>query len=126
MKKFSTALLGILILVSCYRTAPEPAFDMSRVLPADSMVSLLVDVHLAEGALNVGINNKPPVEKLSSRYFEEVLVKHSIDRKTFEESIRYYSFHAEQFNEIYEKVITELGKKESMYRQQIEKQEAVE
>jgi len=55
-----------------------------------------------------------------------VLVKHGIDRETFEESIRYYAFHAEQFNEIYEKVINELGKKESLYRQQIEKQEAVE
>ncbi len=126
MKNFSFALLGILILVSCYRTAPEPGFDLSRVIPADTMVSLLVDVHLAEGALNVGISQRPPIEQLSSRYFETVLVKHGIDRETFEESIRYYAFHAEQFNEIYEKVINELGKKESLYRQQIEKQEAVE
>jgi hypothetical protein len=126
MKNFSIALLGVLILVSCYRTAPEPTFDMSRVLPADTMVSLLVDVHLAEGAMNVGISRKPPIDQLASRYFETVLEKHAIDRKTFEESIRYYSFHAEQFNEIYEKVINELGKKESLYRQQIEKQEAVE
>jgi hypothetical protein len=114
MAKIFSGLLFIFTLVSCYRTEPEPVFNMSLVLPADSMVTLIADMHLADGVINTIKEKNKSVKPLATEYFEAVLQKHEITREVFDESMRYYSFHAEKLNDIYEKVIIALSKKESM------------
>jgi hypothetical protein len=115
MKLFSRLLL-LILLASCYGSAPEPKFNTALVLPADSMVSLLTDFHLAEGEVNVLKNKEHPAGHLSSEYFDAILKKHSLSREEFEESMRYYAFHTEELDKIYEKIITDLSKKESLAR----------
>lgn len=114
MKKLSIWILLIIALVSCYRGAKDPQFDMSLVLPADSMITLLTDLHLAEGAVNALKSKEHPAGHLSSEYFETILEKHSINKDIFEESMRYYAFHSEELDKIYEQVIIDLSKKESL------------
>jgi len=114
MKIFSRILL-VILLASCYHSASDPDFDMDLVLPADSMVTLLTDLHVADGIVSAIKSKKLPVGHLSSEYFEAVLKKHSISHDAFEESMRYYAYHAEELDEIYEQVITDLSKKESVY-----------
>jgi hypothetical protein len=113
MAKILSGLVLMITLVSCYRTEPEPVFNMSLVLPADSMVNLITDMHLADGVINTIKDKKKSVKPLATEYFEAVLQKHSITKAVFDESMRYYSFHAEKLNDIYEKVIIALSKKES-------------
>ena len=114
MTKILSGLLLILSLGSCYRSAPEASFNMSLVISADSMVTLLTDLHTADGIINLSKDKKKPIGHLSTDYFEAVLQKHRIDRAIFEESMRYYAFHTEELNEIYEQVIINLSKKESI------------
>ena len=113
MAKILSWLL-ILTLVSCYRTEPEPTFNMSLVLPADTMVSLIADMHLADGVISTIKEKNKSVKPLATEYFDAVLRKHAITKDVFDESMRYYSFHAEKLDDIYEKVIILLSKKESM------------
>lgn len=118
MKKILSAIFISLLLVSCYRSAPEPSFNMSMVLPADSMVNLLTDLHLADGILNTIKDKKITNKKLSTAYYKAILEKYSINDAKFEESMRYYSFHSEDLNTIYEKVIINLSKMESIANQE--------
>jgi hypothetical protein len=101
-------------MASCYHTVPEPSFNISLVLPADSMVSLLTDIHVVDGIISALKEKKKPVSHLSEEYFDLVLKKHSMNRETFEESMRYYAYHTEELNRIYEQVIINLSKQESM------------
>jgi len=120
MKNILGWLCLLLSLGSCYRSAPDPSFNMTLVIPADSMVTLLTDLHTADGIVSTLKDKKKPVEQLSTEYFEAILKKHAIGRDVFEESMRYYAFHAEKLNEIYEQVIINLSKQESWFQPQQE------
>lgn len=78
------------------------------------MVSVLTDIHLADGVINTIKIKDKSTGYLSNKYFELVLDKHKIGRDTFEESLRYYAYHTEELDKIYEKVIVNLSKIESM------------
>lgn len=114
MVKILSGLLIILALVSCYHTPPDPEFKMDLVIPADSMVSLLTDMHIADGAINTVRLKNQSIKSFSTNYFSQILEKHRIGRDTFEESMRYYAYHTEELNKIYEKVIVNLSKIESV------------
>jgi len=114
MSRIITGLLLTLFLGSCYHTIPDPSFNMSLVIPADSMVSLLTDIHLADAVINNAKVKDKSFEHLSNEYFSVVMKKHKIGRDTFEESLRYYAYHVEELDKIYEKVIVNLSKIESM------------
>ena len=114
MKRISILLLLVFSFASCYHGAKDPEFDMSLVMPEDSMISLLTDLHLAEGVVNALKSKEHPAGHLSSDYFEAILKKHSINKETFEESMRYYAFHTEKLDRIYEEIIIDLSKKESL------------
>jgi len=106
-------LLLILSLGSCYKTTQAPSFDMDLVLPADIMVDVLTDLHLADAIINMENRKGIPVEQLSGAYFHFVMDKHGITMERFEESVRYYAYYANQMDAIYEKVIINLSLKES-------------
>lgn len=125
MRTFFLFCLLALGMVSCYQTPADSDFDTDKVISADSMVSLLTDIHLADGIISTRKDKSIPVGHLSGEYFEVILKKHNIDRETFEESMRYYAYHTEEFSEIYEKVITNLSLKESLVQPAQEAEEPV-
>jgi hypothetical protein len=114
MTKILIGLFFIILLGSCYHTTPDPSFNMTLVIPADSMVTLLTDLHLADGVINTVKVKEKSIEHFSSEYFTAVMDKHKIGMDTFEESLRYYAYHAEELDKIYEKVIVNLSKIESL------------
>jgi len=116
MMKIICRLVLLLALVSCYHSKPQTEFDMKLVISADSMVTLLVDMHLAEGIISTVKDKPKPAGTIASEYFDYILKKHQISRESYEESLRYYAYHAEKMDIIYEKVIIDLGKIESMSR----------
>jgi hypothetical protein len=115
MIKILSRLLIVLALCSCYHTAPDPSFNKNLIIPADSMVTLLTDLHLADGVVTtIKLKDKTSLGHLSTEYFAVIMKKHKIGKDTFEESLRYYAYHTEEMNKIYEKVIVNLSKTESM------------
>jgi len=120
MAKAISWLIILVFIASCYRNTPEPTRDMSIIIPPDSMVSLLTDIHLVEGMISSLKEGDSLLLSISSEAFNIVLSKHGLDRKTFEENVRYYSYHSEILDGIYEKVIINLGKLESEITAQTE------
>jgi hypothetical protein len=114
MVKILSGFLIILFMGSCYHTAKDPSFNKNLVIPADSMVTLLTDLHIADGVINTVKFKDKSLKNLSTEYFTAILERHKISRATYDESMRYYSYHTEELNEIYEKVIVNLSKIESL------------
>jgi hypothetical protein len=114
MKKAISVILLSFLLASCYHPAPKPQFNMKLVIRPDSMEVLLVDMHIAEGMVSVLKNKEQTSGVLSSEYFDAILKKHNLNRESFEESVKYYAYHTEKMDDIYEKVITDLSKLESL------------
>ncbi len=106
-------LFLIIILCSCYHDPKEPSFDMGKIIPADSMVIILTDFQLLEGAFTLKERKSIEMNKTSMVYTEEILSKHRISRDSFEESMRYYTYHIDEMDEIFEKVVINLSKLES-------------
>ena len=75
----------------------------------DSLVSLLVDIHLADALLNK--EKKPHAEKYEDalKLYPSVFLKHNIDRAVFDSTIKFYVKYPEQFSKIYDDVIRELS-----------------
>jgi hypothetical protein len=86
---------------------------MSLVLPKDSMVVLLTDLQLADGAVNLLAKQGKPKVEYASAYTNQVLERHEVSKEAFTESLRYYSYYIEELDEIYEEVINRLGTLES-------------
>jgi len=114
MMKIPGLLIFLVLLAACYHPEPEAEFNNQLVIPADSMVSLLTDMHLAEGIITTVKDKPKPISSISSEYFDVILKKHQISKASFEESMRYYAYHAEEMDKIYARVITELSKIESL------------
>jgi hypothetical protein len=100
------------ILFSCYHTQKEMTFDMSKVLPMDKMVSLFTDLQLVEGAVNIKQRESKPLDRYSQIYLDYVLKQHNITREELDESVRYYTYHIQELDKVYEQVIINLSRLE--------------
>lgn len=113
MRRNFFILYLIVLLSGCYPNFPEENFNMSMVIAQDSMVTILTDMQLVDGALNMHERQKLPADVYSRAYTRQVLEKHGVTREEFEESIRYYSYYVEELDAIYEQVIIRLGRMEA-------------
>ena len=112
-------LLGISILILLFSIQcqtegrngvhPVPA----GLIPADSMVRILVDVHLIESSLKTIHTKKQDNERYTDSYYHTLFEKHHITREQFLHSLEYYERDAKMLEKIYEDVIIELSKLES-------------
>lgn len=78
------------------------------VIPRDSMVSALVDLHLIEGA-KVGQKVMGDTVKINT-YYAKMYQKYGVTRKQFEKSFKFYSEHPDDMNKMYQEVIERLNK----------------
>jgi hypothetical protein len=112
--------ISILILLFSIQCQSDGRNDNNPVpvnlIPADSMIRILVDVHLIESSLKIVQTKKPDNERYTDSYYLTLFQKHHITRQQFIQSLEYYERDATQLEKIYEKVIIELSKLESQVR----------
>lgn len=103
MKVNYILFLLFLVIVSC-RQQEKVKAEIDR----DTFIDLLVDIHLADGYLNTqGYRVDVERGKISEGY-SFVLKKHNVTPKQFLATVKYYTKHANQYDEIYNKVIEKL------------------
>ena len=78
------------------------------VIPRDSMISALVDMHLIEGA-KIGQKVMGDTLKINT-YYAKLYSKYGVSEKEFEKSFRFYSEHPGEMNKMYQEVIERLNK----------------
>ena len=82
------------------------------VMPPDSMISILADLHLAEAKMVMG-GMEARNSDIKSVYLKSVLANAKVDTAYFSKSFNYYSIRPELFSQMYEKVIEELSKRQA-------------
>ncbi|MCX7986913.1 MAG: DUF4296 domain-containing protein [Bacteroidales bacterium] len=108
MHKTGLIILLLVISISCGKKSEEKT--PPYIIPKNKLIPLLVDYHLAQGLSNSTAfrmrTQKYPTINLS----DSVLAAHGYSHAQFDSTLLYYSRHINEFNEIYEKVITELNR----------------
>ena len=111
MPKSPLLLFFTLFLFSC-SSKEIPSVEMeepTRLLPRDSFVLLLSDVHLAESFLTEsGKKQIPNMKKESSKVYELLFRKYHLSRKEFQDNFSYYSSDAKTIQSVYKEVLAHL------------------
>jgi len=111
-----SALLG---LPGCRSQAEEPARP-AWLLPEDSMVMILTDVHLAEGARS-GTRVLGDSLHRPSDYYKKLYEKYGIEAARYDSVFSWYSAHAPLMNKLYARVLERLNRLEAQQQAQGEK-----
>ena len=101
-------ILCFLVLLSSCAGGGDNLRVPKDIMPRDSMVSALVDMHLIEGA-KVGQKVMGDTVKLNT-YYAKLYQKYGVTKKQYEKSFNFYSEHPETMNKMYQEVIERLNK----------------
>ncbi len=100
-------LAFIILLSACSGNRGE--IDVpADIIPRDTMISALVDMHLIEGA-KAGQKVMGDTVKINI-YYAKLYQKYGVTEKEYEKSFRFYSEHPEAMNKMYQEVIERLNK----------------
>lgn len=106
-------VLFFTIILSTACNSPEPQLVMpSNIIREDSMVRILVDIHLLEASINMGLLNNSVSSTQSDKVYN-VFKKHSTTRQQYDSSMNFYSSNPQLLNKIYEQVIASLSQKQA-------------
>lgn len=109
--KNSIIILAMVMAMSCAgdKNAKPPAGLIAR----DTMVNLLVDMHVAQA--DVGMRNLPQdsADNLIFIKRTKILKSHNVDEEAFRDSYSYYLNNIQQMEEIYARIVDSLGLKET-------------
>lgn len=103
--------LIILIAVSCSKKEEVVPAD---ILPADKMIPVLADMHLAEATIqlrNYGHNDS--TKNLAYGFYRFIFQKHKLTEAEFHKSFTWYSQRPEKMHAIYQEVLSELSRKQA-------------
>jgi hypothetical protein len=116
---FLFPVLIFLVLLSCGKSEKPEAlpsgFVQDSVIPEITMVCILADVQILEGALVMERNEGVVTKGKSERLYQALFLKYHISRKKYESSLRYYSMNPGLFVKMYDKVILQLEQKQKMF-----------
>ncbi len=102
--------------LSCSTKSQAP----EQLIPKDSMVNVIVDLHLADAILLNPMVQSKISDVSSNKLYETVMNKHRITRQQFNESLEYYAKDPKVLDSIYDVVIEKLNMIESLgYRDSI-------
>ena len=89
----------------CNKPQVSPHKAPANLIKNETMVSILTDMHLLEGADAL----KLPIAKNISSSQEKIFLKYGTDRESFVSSLSYYKNHLDELQEVYDKVAEELA-----------------
>jgi hypothetical protein len=110
---FSFLLLSIL---SC----SHKDNDYKKIIPETEMVSILIDLHLADGIIRSFIVHKKPIY-VKDTFYNTIFKKHSVTDRQFEWNLIHYS-EEKKISLFYEKAISELTTKKATFEQKMLKE----
>jgi hypothetical protein len=111
LKNIGLLSIGVLLLFSIVSCSKSEIKIPADIIPKDSMVFIMMDVHIAEAGVktlsadSVAINTKT--------YYAFIYKKHHITEEQFQKSLRFYTYNPELLQEIYIKMTEEMSKKEA-------------
>ena len=109
--KHSLFIIILLSLFSCNQSADKPPVDL---IPQDKMISLFVDIHVADAMVEHKFGTQNPNLALSNALYERIYHNHGVSAAQYKSSYKYYEVHPDLMDKMYTQVITELSKEEAL------------
>lgn len=120
MTKLSTIFVGFLLFLSCTsNTILKPPKDL---IPKEEMISIFVDLHLAQAGKNV----KNLQQKRDENYFQLVYDKYQIDTVRFKESNEYYASLIDEYHAMFVEVESRLTTLHDTYMEERDKEDSIQ
>ncbi len=77
------------------------------------MIELVADYHMAEAQATLALQADTTGKLNTDKYFDEVYKNHAVTKKQYRSSLSYYGQNVSDMNEIYEKAIIDLSRKQA-------------
>lgn len=105
-------IIGIMIFfAACKKTSTPAATFLQPDLAEDKMIAVLLDIHLAEAAVQTEKNTKK--DSLLHLYYQDIYRIHNITQEDFERNLEAWFDNPEIADKLYEKVVESLNKSEA-------------
>ncbi|MCO5934958.1 DUF4296 domain-containing protein [Mucilaginibacter sp. RB4R14] len=98
-KYISLFFLGLICLTACKRNSVP-----NDIIQEQQMISLLTDIHLTDGAIYSAPQVPDSLYKYGRAKYDAVFKKHHTTDAEFKKSLKYYSVHPEQVQDMYNKI----------------------
>lgn len=105
IKRIVIFLLALLV-VSCNFSKEK------NLIPRDKFVSILTDMHLAEGYYATHGRETKNHNDSTFNFYNTIFKNYGYTRADFDTTLKYYTVHSQEFDLLYEDVVTELNKTE--------------
>jgi hypothetical protein len=101
----------ILILAGCKPSAEKElprGLTKDSVIPRSEMISILVDVHILEAALQIQRNKGADPGVPGDFYYQQLFSRYKISKEKFRKNLSWYESDPEKLRKMYEEVIRKL------------------
>jgi hypothetical protein len=105
------SLISSLFLYSC--SPGRSANPDATIIPRDSMVQLMADIHLADAILINAVNHRKIQVNQIPAYYSDILQRYNITKTRFDVSLRFYSDDLEKFDKMYDEILSLLNKRQA-------------
>jgi hypothetical protein len=110
LKRILYAIFIVTVLVIFSATCSGPSGD--TLIPEKKFVSILADIHLADGIGMISVNNNDTFVYDSASLYGAVFQKYGVTRAMFDSTMLYYTARPGDFAEVYNEVMARLKKME--------------
>ncbi len=124
MKKLFLSFLVIGLLSSCYHEVKKQVKKPLRLLPEDSLVMVLTEVQITDGALTHQRISHKKIKGSKEKYYAYIYKKFDLTPELLEENVKYYNSDPDKMAAIYDRVLANLSKLEgklTLMKNEIEK-----
>ncbi len=113
MKKLFYILFCFSVLACSKKQAKAPA----NLIPKETMVQILADVHIAEAQIETQVIY-PDTAIMAFNYKEkEIFRKHGVTEKEFRKTYQYYKDNLKEMDALYEIIVDTLSLRETKVRE---------
>lgn len=113
-KPLGFLLLVLVLFLSNCKPKEISVDEPDRLIPEDTMVMILQDIHLAEARVNkLNVSATDSTRLIFEVAEKKIYQKYHIDTTVYRQNYRYYVTDPERFGELYKKVVKDLEKRNS-------------
>lgn len=98
-------MIGVVILAASCSLIPA---DDGDIIERNKFVDVLVDIHLADAIIAEKGYRVVSDSLIIGQYYDDVMKKHSISRKEFDNTIEYYTSKGLEYKHVYNDVVEKL------------------
>jgi len=123
MNRYVLYCIIIGLLTSCYHEVENKVETPKRLLSEDSLVKVLTEVQLAEGAITYTRISHKKVKDDKEKYYAYIYRKFNLTPELLKENVNYYNSDPERMVAIYDKVLARLSELQAVLSVELKKKE---